>query len=238
MQALPAAAWAADERRQQRMGAPGDQGGRGGGVDGVGREEHDPDPGGPTAGRRGRRDDDPGRHDERVAGGQQPVPAVHAQEVVALLEVEQHQEVVGVAAGHGHGQGVVRVPPAVHGDRREPRRPRVADRAGRRQIVPSRARFVPCRTSSAGGHARSHHPNFVSRGGSVADVEEREYLPAMGRQALTPLYDPLTRLLGVRDAPGAWSPRPASSPAPPSWRSAAAPATCCCSRRTPFRARR
>jgi SAM-dependent methyltransferase len=34
----------------------------------------------------------------------------------------------------------------------------------------------------------------------VADVEEREYLPAMGRQALTPLYDPLTRLLGVRDA--------------------------------------
>ena len=34
----------------------------------------------------------------------------------------------------------------------------------------------------------------------MADVEEREYLPAMGRPGADPLYDPLTRLLGVRDA--------------------------------------
>ena len=31
-------------------------------------------------------------------------------------------------------------------------------------------------------------------------VDDREYLPAMGRTALLPLYDPFTRLLGVRDA--------------------------------------
>jgi SAM-dependent methyltransferase len=34
----------------------------------------------------------------------------------------------------------------------------------------------------------------------VTTVDDREYLPAMGRPALLPLYDPLTRLLGVRDA--------------------------------------
>ena len=31
-------------------------------------------------------------------------------------------------------------------------------------------------------------------------MPDREYLPAMGRTVLLPLYDPLTRLLGVRDA--------------------------------------
>ena len=31
-------------------------------------------------------------------------------------------------------------------------------------------------------------------------VDDREYLPAMGRATLLPLYDPFTRLLGVRDA--------------------------------------
>jgi len=34
----------------------------------------------------------------------------------------------------------------------------------------------------------------------VATVDDRAYLPAMGRAALLPLYDPFTRLLGVRDA--------------------------------------
>jgi SAM-dependent methyltransferase len=34
----------------------------------------------------------------------------------------------------------------------------------------------------------------------VATVDDRAYLPAMGRTALLPLYDPCTRLLGVRDA--------------------------------------
>jgi SAM-dependent methyltransferase len=34
----------------------------------------------------------------------------------------------------------------------------------------------------------------------VATVDDRAYLPAMGRTALLPLYDPMTRLLGVRDA--------------------------------------
>jgi len=34
----------------------------------------------------------------------------------------------------------------------------------------------------------------------VTAVDDREYLPAMGRTALLPLYDPFTRLLGVRDA--------------------------------------
>jgi SAM-dependent methyltransferase len=34
----------------------------------------------------------------------------------------------------------------------------------------------------------------------VTTVDDREYLPAMGRPALTPLYDPFTRLLGVRNA--------------------------------------
>ena len=31
-------------------------------------------------------------------------------------------------------------------------------------------------------------------------VDDREYLPAMGRATLLPFYDPFTRLLGVRDA--------------------------------------
>ena len=34
----------------------------------------------------------------------------------------------------------------------------------------------------------------------MTTVDDREYLPAMGRTALLPLYDPFTRLLGVRDA--------------------------------------
>jgi SAM-dependent methyltransferase len=34
----------------------------------------------------------------------------------------------------------------------------------------------------------------------VTAVDDREYLPAMGRATLLPLYDPFTRLLGVRDA--------------------------------------
>jgi ubiquinone/menaquinone biosynthesis C-methylase UbiE len=34
----------------------------------------------------------------------------------------------------------------------------------------------------------------------VATTDDRDYLPAMGRRALMPLYDPCTRLLGVRDA--------------------------------------
>ena len=34
----------------------------------------------------------------------------------------------------------------------------------------------------------------------MATVDDRAYLPAMGRTALLPLYDPCTRLLGVRDA--------------------------------------
>jgi len=33
----------------------------------------------------------------------------------------------------------------------------------------------------------------------VTSIDDREYLPAMGRAALLPLYDPFTRLLGVRD---------------------------------------
>jgi SAM-dependent methyltransferase len=34
----------------------------------------------------------------------------------------------------------------------------------------------------------------------VTTLDDREYLPAMGRPALLPLYDPFTLLLGVRDA--------------------------------------
>ena len=33
----------------------------------------------------------------------------------------------------------------------------------------------------------------------MTSIDDREYLPAMGRAALLPLYDPFTRLLGVRD---------------------------------------
>ena len=33
----------------------------------------------------------------------------------------------------------------------------------------------------------------------MTTAHDREYLPAMGRAALLPLYDPFTRLLGVRD---------------------------------------
>ena len=78
-QALRAAARAADERRQQRMRTPGDQGGRGDGVDGVGGEEHRPGPSG-RPGIRRVRDDRTGRDDDRVPRDQPTVPAVHAQE--------------------------------------------------------------------------------------------------------------------------------------------------------------
>ena len=33
----------------------------------------------------------------------------------------------------------------------------------------------------------------------MTSIDDRDYLPAMGRAALLPLYDPFTRLLGVRD---------------------------------------
>ncbi len=130
-QAPAAAAVVAAERRQQGVGAPGDQ--RRGRVDRVGREEHRPGPGVPVAGP-GRRDDRTRRHDERVPRAQRAVPAVHAHDLGAVLEVEEHEEVVGVRSRDGGRQAGV--PP--HRDRRGSAAARVAHEPDAPAVVPRR----------------------------------------------------------------------------------------------------
>ena len=68
----------------------------------------------------------------------------------------------------------------------------------------------------------------------MTTTDDRDYLPAMGRTRLLPLYDPFTRLLGVRDAHWRLVAQAGIEPGATVLEiGTAAPGTCCCSPRAP-----
>ena len=205
------------------MRAPGDEGGGGGRVDRVGREEDHPASRRRPSCRCAGRDHRAGSDDEGVPGRERTVTAVDAQGVVAVLEVEEREEVVGVR------------PPAPRG------RPR--PRAGRTRMAGSPA----VRGKSTSGTARACRLPQIGRCSIAAAVrlltavktsarlEDRpdnratERTGDHHRRPRVPARDDApcaggstTRSVGC-SAPGTCSGsssrRRASSPAPRSWRS-------------------
>ena len=76
------------------------------------------------------------------------------------------------------------------------------------------------------------------KGRTPVSGDQRPFVPASGRGWLLPLYDPLTRLLGVARVHRRLIDQAGLRPGQRGfWRSAAVPATCCWRRNRPSRAR-